>query len=77
MNQGKVFNLCFSFLSTREQKVIVTKAEKLLALVGQLEPQIIQKQAHGEQLMQAILKEAFSHNSTSQATANTLVDAGA
>lgn len=43
-----------------EQKSIVTKVEKLLALCDQLETQITQNQGHAEQLMQAVLKEAFS-----------------
>lgn len=44
-----------------EQQAIVTKVEKLLALCDQLEDQITQNQTHAEQLMQAVLKEAFSH----------------
>ncbi|MCI5137526.1 MAG: hypothetical protein D3922_03725 [Candidatus Electrothrix sp. AR1] len=43
-----------------EQKAIVTKVEKLLALCDQLETQITNNQTHAEQLMQAVLKEAFS-----------------
>lgn len=46
-----------------EQLAIVTKVEKLLALCDQLETQIAQNQTHAEQLIQAVLKEAFSHNS--------------
>jgi len=46
-----------------EQHAIVTKVEDLLALCSELEAQIAQNQTHAEQLMQAVLKEAFSHNS--------------
>lgn len=46
-----------------EQQAIVTKVEQLLVFCDQLEAQITQNQAHAEQLMQAVLKEAFSHNS--------------
>ncbi|MDR4652639.1 MAG: hypothetical protein MRJ52_09590 [Nitrosomonas sp.] len=42
-----------------EQQAIVNKVEKLLVLCDQLETQITQNQAHAEQLMQAVLKEAF------------------
>ena len=64
--------------SLEEQNIIAAKIEKLLALCDQLETQISQIQTNAEQLMQAVLKEAFSHNSTSpQATANTLEGAGA
>ena len=45
-----------------EQKAIVTKVEKLLALCDQLESQITTNQSHAEQLMQAVLKEAFQPN---------------
>ena len=46
-----------------EQKAIVTKVEKLLALCDQMETQITASQTHSKQLMQAVLKEAFSPNS--------------
>ena len=48
-----------------EQQAIVAKVEKLLAFCNQLEDQITQNQSNAEQLMQAVLKEAFSHNSES------------
>lgn len=44
----------------QEQKAIVTKVESLLTLCDQLETQITNNQSHAEQLMQAILKEAFA-----------------
>jgi len=55
-----------------EQKTIVTKVEKLLALCDQLETQITHNQTHAEQLMQAVLKEAFSQeaNPAQQMTAH-------
>lgn len=43
-----------------EQKAIVTKVEKLLTLCDQLQTQISQNQHHADQLMQAVLKEAFN-----------------
>ena len=46
-----------------EQKAIVAKVEKLLALCDQMETQITDSQTHSKQLMQAVLKEAFSSNS--------------
>ena len=49
-----------------EQQAIVTKVEKLLALCDQLETQITQNQTHAEQLMQAVLKEAFSHTNEAE-----------
>ncbi|WP_423907345.1 restriction endonuclease subunit S [Candidatus Spongiihabitans sp.] len=46
-----------------EQKAIVAKVEKLLTLCDQLQTQITTNQSHAKQLMQAVLKEAFSQNS--------------
>ena len=46
-----------------EQKTIAIKVEKLLALCDQMEIQITASQTHAKQLMQAVLKEAFSANS--------------
>ncbi len=56
-----------------EQKAIATKVEKLLALCDQLETQITSNQIHAEQLMQAVLKEAFTQNSNAPAKAATNV----
>jgi len=47
-----------------EQKAIVTKVEKLFGTCDQLETQITSNQTHAEQLMQAVLKEAFQQSST-------------
>lgn len=58
-----ITDLIFPFPPRSEQQAIVTKVEKMLALCNQLEIQITQNQSHAEQLMQAVLKEAFSHNS--------------
>lgn len=55
-----------------EQKAIVAKVEKLLALCDQLEAQIGQNKTHVEQLMQTVLKEAFSHNASPLVVANIL-----
>ena len=43
-----------------EQKAIVAKAEKLLTLCDQLESKINQSQHHANNLMQAVLQEAFA-----------------
>ncbi len=50
----------FPLPPVQEQQAIVTKVEKLLVICDQLEAQITQNQTHAEQLMQAVLKEAFS-----------------
>jgi type I restriction enzyme S subunit len=63
INQGIVSNTLISLPPLPEQKVIVAKVEKLLALCDQLEHEISQNQSRAEQLMQAVLSEAFSQPS--------------
>lgn len=46
-----------------EQKAIVAKVEKLLTLCDQLQTLISNNKSYAEQLMQAVLKEAFSEDS--------------
>lgn len=58
------FNWIVALPPLLEQKAIVAKVEKLLTLCDQLENQITKNQSHAEQLMQAVLKEAFSQGST-------------
>ncbi|GGG05170.1 MULTISPECIES: restriction endonuclease subunit S [Cysteiniphilum] len=53
--------------SPSEQATIIDKVEKLLVLCDQLESQINQNQTHAEQLMQTVLKEAFTQNIKSKA----------
>jgi type I restriction enzyme S subunit len=62
-------NLVCALPPIEEQNAILLKIEKLLTLCDQLETQISQNQTHAEQLMQAVLKEAFSHNSASKPAA--------
>jgi len=48
--------------SQKEQNEIVKKVEKLFAICDQLEDQITSSQTNAEQLMQSVLKEAFSQD---------------
>ncbi len=59
LNMGKIKSVVIALPPLPEQKAIVTKTEKLLALCDQLQTQITTNQTHAEQLMQAVLKEAF------------------
>lgn len=63
INATKLASFRFPLPSIDEQKLLIEKSKKMLALCDQLETQITQNQTHAEQLMQAVLKEAFSHNS--------------
>ncbi len=77
LNGVKVSNTVFGLPPTEEAVVIIEKLKSLESIFDQLEAQINQNQTHAEQLMQAVLQEAFSHNSIPQATANNLEDADA
>ncbi len=55
-------NLLLPLPPLPEQKAIVAKVENLLTLCDQLQTQITANQTHANQLMQAVLKEAFSQN---------------
>lgn len=59
INATKLSNFRFPLSPLPEQKAIVAKVEKLLALCDQLESQITSNQSHANALMQAVLKEAF------------------
>lgn len=65
INATKLASFRFPLPPVDEQKIIVEKADKLLVLCDELETQITQNQSHAQQLMQAVLKEAFNHNSAS------------
>jgi type I restriction enzyme S subunit len=62
LNQKILNKSLFPLPSLPEQKAIVAKVEKLLALCDQLQVQITTNQTHAEQLIQAVLKEAFSQS---------------
>ena len=62
LNQKILNSAVFLLPPLPEQKAIVAKVEKLLTLCDQLQTQITTNQTHAKQLMQAVLKEAFSQN---------------
>lgn len=63
LNRNEAYLLNIPFASYKEQKEIVKKVEKLFAICDQLEAQISSSQTNAEQLMQSVLKEAFSQDS--------------
>ena len=60
LKKEHVTHLCFPLPPLAEQQAIVAKVDKMLALCDQLENQISSNQSHAEQLMQAVLREAFT-----------------
>ena len=75
INLGIINALVVPLPTLNEQKAIVTKVEKLFTLCDQLEQQINSSAVHTEQLMQAVLKEAFQQNSNESEPKETTVHA--
>ena len=62
INATKLRMFRFPLPPSLEQSIIVAKVKKLLVLCDQLEVEIANNQSHSKQLMQAVLKEAFSQS---------------
>lgn len=62
-------NLVCGLPSIEEQAEILVQVNRLLKYCDELETQTIQNQTHAEQLMQLVLREAFSHNSEAEPAA--------
>ena len=62
LNMGKIKANVVALPPLLEQKSIVAKVEKLLSICDKLQTQITANQTHAEQLMQAVLKEAFTQS---------------
>ena len=56
---GKISNLIFPLPSLAEQKEIISRVEKLLANVTELEKQITEREEMTKQMLQSIMKDAF------------------
>lgn len=52
-------NTCFPLPPLVEQQTIVNRVENLLSMVDELESQVSERKDQSEQLMQAVLREAF------------------
>jgi len=61
-NLGRIRSFRIPFPPLLEQKAIVEKVEKLFAICDNLENEIDENKIHSEQLMQAVLREAFSQS---------------
>ena len=60
INATKLKDFLFPLPPLAEQQAIVERVERLLNQVNALEQQTKQRKTHAEQLMQAVLKEAFT-----------------
>ncbi len=59
LNRNEVYNIQISLPPLAEQQAIVERVDKLLAKVDELEKQVADRKEKAEQLMQAVLREAF------------------
>ena len=59
LNRNEAYNLIVPLSPFKEQKAIVEKVETLLAICDKLEKEINQNKEYSEQMMQAVLREAF------------------
>lgn len=60
INQGIVNNTLFSLPPLAEQRTIVERVDRLLAMVDALAAQVTERKSQAEALMQAVLREAFT-----------------
>lgn len=63
LNMEKVKTTFIPLPPLAEQQAIVDRVEKLLAMVDELEKQVSERKEQSEQLMQAVLREAFEGES--------------
>ena len=66
INSSEICSLVVCLPPLEEQNEILRKVDGNQAICDQLETQILQNQTHADQLMQAVLKEAFSNNSQAE-----------
>lgn len=59
INATKLRDFLFPLAPLAEQQAIVERVEKLLSMVDELEKQVSERKEQSEQLMQAVLREAF------------------
>ena len=59
INQNQLSTILIPVPPHAEQKAIVDRVEKLLSMVDELEKQVSERKVQSEQLMQAVLREAF------------------
>ena len=59
LNTDIIGNTIIALPPTSEQQIITDRVEKLLSMVDELEKQVSERKEQSEQLMQAVLREAF------------------
>jgi len=74
ITKDQLFCKPFPLPPLEEQQAIVSKVEALFAICDQLEAKITQNQEHANQLMQAVLKEAFNHSEDKVQATNNVIE---
>jgi type I restriction enzyme S subunit len=64
INQGHLSNFFIPLPPLAEQQAIVEQVKKLLSMIDELEKQVSERKEQSEQLMQAVLREAFEGGKT-------------
>jgi type I restriction enzyme S subunit len=62
LNQSVLKKALLTVPPLAEQQAIVEKVDRLMAKIDALEEQVKKRKAQAEQLMQAVLREAFNNN---------------
>lgn len=66
INQGVVIDALLPLPPVAEQRVIVERIDKIMAIIDNFEKQVTERKEQSEQLMQSVLSETF--NSCSEET---------
>lgn len=66
ISREDILEKIFSLPSLSEQHRIVTKVQQLLQMTNQLEQQVAQSQTQAKQLLQSVLKEAFTKSNSAK-----------
>lgn len=74
INATKLSLFRFPLPPIPEQHAIAAKINELFAICDQLEEKITQNQAYADQLMQSVLKEAFTQKADAPVTTNNIVE---
>ena len=61
LSMGTIRDIDYPIPPIEEQKVIVERVERILAMVDELEGQVGERKEFARQMMQSVLKEAFNH----------------
>ena len=62
LSQANLLIIPVPFPSLAEQRAIVERVDKIMAMIDELEKQVSERKEQSEMLMQSVLREAFAGN---------------